>query len=76
MAGLKYVPVTKPNSSRGWRNTVAIETVIELIEERFPRFEEELNQILKKKYDRIGLVNFSVRITYYSFGREEVVNAQ
>jgi len=75
MAGLKYAPVTKPNSSRGWRNTVAIETIIELLKEVFPEFENTLNRILKEKYDKIELVDSSIKITYYSEGKAEVINA-
>jgi hypothetical protein len=74
MAGLKYVPTIKPNSSRGWRNTVAIETVIEALSEKFPEFEDTVNKDLKIKFNRIQLTDSSIRLTYYSEGKEEIIN--
>lgn len=75
MPGLKYVPLLKQNSSRGWKNTIAIETIIELLEEKFPEFEHIVNKVLKEKYDKIRLKNFNVKITYYSEGKAEIINA-
>lgn len=71
---LIHKPIKKENVERDWKTTLGLEVIVELLENMFPGFDMKFNDLFKVKADKIKLTDSKVRFTFYSSGKEEVIN--
>lgn len=70
---LKYKPIKTQTEDRNWRTTLAIDSLIKLLDKRLPDFEEQFKTIFSEEEKTIQLYNNKIQLTHYQEGVETLI---
>lgn len=71
--GLRYTPIKTQSNDRSWRTTLSIDTLIKVLNEKFPNFENEFKKAFTEEEKIIQLHENKIQLTHYQEGEAVLI---